>query len=243
MLKKISWLLYQPYKWLIFFPLVALSTLIFGSLGAILVFFVSSKTASFLSGVTWARVNALITPMFVEVTGKENLDRNRSYVITSNHQSQYDILMIYGWLGVDFKWVMKQELRKVPALGIACEKLGHIFIDRANKMSAMESLQSAKGKIINGTSVMFFPEGTRSKDGTVGVFKKGAFKMAIDLGLPILPITITGTRDILPAGTLDLCPGKAKMIIHKPIDISGYHEDNMADLIKKVKEIIISGLE
>jgi 1-acyl-sn-glycerol-3-phosphate acyltransferase len=243
MLKKILWLIYQPYKWLIFFPLVALSTLIFGSLAAILVFVVTSKTAGLLSGVPWARVNAFITPMFVEVTGRKNLVRNKSYVIVSNHQSQYDILMIYGWFGMDFKWVMKQELRKIPALGIACERLGHIFIDRTNRMSALESLKSAKGKIVNGTSVMFFPEGTRSKDGKVGVFKKGAFKMAVDLGLPLLPVTIKGTRDILPAGTLDIFPGKAKMIIHKPIEISGYREDNLADLMEKAREIIVSGLE
>jgi 1-acyl-sn-glycerol-3-phosphate acyltransferase len=243
MLKKLLRLLYQPYKWLIFLPLVALSTLIFGSFAALLVFIVNPKLASFLSGVPWARVNAFITPMIVRVTGKKNLDKNKSYVIVSNHQSQYDILMIYGWLGVDFKWVMKQELRKVPALGIACERLGHVFIDRSNPASAVASLKAAKKKIINGTSVMFFPEGTRSKDGTLGVFKKGAFRMAMDLGLPVLPVTITGTRDILPTGTLNLFPGKAKMIIHKPIEISGYNNDSMPALIEKVREIIISGFE
>jgi 1-acyl-sn-glycerol-3-phosphate acyltransferase len=243
MLKKILWILYQPYKWLIFFPLVALSTLIFGSLAAILVFIVNPKTAGFLSGVPWARVNAFITPIIVKVSGRKNIDRNKSYVIVSNHQSQYDVLMIYGWLGVDFKWIMKQELRKVPALGIACERLGHIFIDRSDPVSAVASLKAAKEKITNGTSMMFFPEGTRSKDGTLGKFKKGAFKMAFDLGLPVLPVTITGTRNILPAGTLNLFPGKAKMIIHEPIEITGYNNDNLKDLIEKSREIIMSGLE
>ncbi len=198
-------------------------------------FIVNPKTAGFLSGVPWARVNAFITPMIVRVMGRENIDRNQSYVIVSNHQSQYDILMIYGWLGVDFKWVMKQELRKVPALGIACERLGHIFIDRSDPVSAVASLKAAKEKITNGTSMMFFPEGTRSKDGTLGTFKKGAFKMAIDLGLPVLPVTITGTSNILPAGTLNLFPGKAKMIIHKPIEIYRLQQRQFEGLNRKIK--------
>jgi 1-acyl-sn-glycerol-3-phosphate acyltransferase len=243
MFKKILILLYQPYKWLIFLPLVALSTLIFGSLAALLVFVVNPKLAGFLSGVPWARVNAFITPIVVKVTGRENLNRNKSYVIVSNHQSQYDILIIYGWLGVDFKWVMKQELRKVPALGIACERLGHVFIDRSNPASAVASLKAAKKKIINGTSMMFFPEGTRSKDGTLGKFKKGAFRMAIDLGLPVLPVTITGTRDIMPTGTLNIFPGKAKMVIHKSIEISGYNDKNLTILMEKARDVIISGLK
>jgi 1-acyl-sn-glycerol-3-phosphate acyltransferase len=243
MIKKILRLLYQPYKWLIFIPLVALSTVVFGSLAVILAFAVNPKTASLLSGKPWARFNAFITPIFVKVTGRKNLIRNQSYVIVSNHQSQYDILLIYGWLGVDFKWVMKKELRRVPALGIACEKLGHIFIDRSNPGSAVASLKAAKKKIMNGTSVMFFPEGTRSKDGSVGIFKKGAFKTAIDIEVPILPITIIGTRDILPAGTLNLFPGKAKMIIHKPLEITGYTDENLPVLIEKTRKKIISGIK
>ncbi len=179
--------------------------------------------------------------MFVKVYGRENIDKNQSYVIVSNHESQFDILLIYGWMGVDFKWVMKKELRKIPVLGIACEKLQHIYIDRSNHMASIKSLENAKKRIVNGTSVMFFPEGTRSADGSLGDFKKGAFRMAIDLGVPILPVTIVGTRDILPTKTLALFPGKAKMIIHKPVDISGYDNKNIEKLIEKTREIIASG--
>ena len=79
-------------------------------------------------GIVWSRFNAWITPMLVTTRGLEKIDRKQSYVVVSNHQSQYDIFVLYGWLGIDFKWVMKQELRKIPGLGIACEKIGHIFI-------------------------------------------------------------------------------------------------------------------
>ncbi|MFH0975617.1 MAG: lysophospholipid acyltransferase family protein [Spirochaetota bacterium] len=233
------WILYQPYKWLFLAPVVCLLTLITGSLAAILVFIVNPRTASMLTGVQWARIIAFITPMFVRVTGRENIDPEQSYVIVSNHQSQYDILLLYGRLNIDFRWVMKQELRKIPGLGIACERLGHIFIDRSNSMSAVASLKAAKKKIVSGTSVMFFPEGTRSKDGNIGVFKKGAFKMALDLGVPVLPVTIIGTRNILPTHSLDVFPGKVKMIIHKPVDVSEYSNDIQA-LIEQVRKIIIS---
>jgi 1-acyl-sn-glycerol-3-phosphate acyltransferase len=239
--KKLLWLLYQPYKWLIFFPLVGLSTLILGTLAAISVIFFGPKIASIMGGVSWAKFVAFITPMFVKVYGRENVDKKQSYVVVSNHESQFDILMIYGWLGIDFKWVMKKELRKVPALGIACEKLEHIYIDRSNHLASLASLESAKKRIVNGTSVMFFPEGTRTSDGSLGVFKKGAFRMAMDLGIPILPVTIVGTRKILPTKTINVFPGKAKMIIHKPVDITGYGESNIKQLIEKTKEVIMSG--
>ncbi len=148
---------------------------------------------------------AWVTPMRVSVEGRENLDPKQSYVLVSNHQSQYDIFLLYGWLGVDFKWVMKKELRKVLGIGVACDRLGHIFIDRSNHAAALATLETAKERIVDGTSVIFFPEGTRSRDGQLKKFKKGAFRMAVDLGLPILPLTVTGTRDVLPAGTSDLC--------------------------------------
>jgi len=178
----------------------------------------------------------------MQVVGRENIDKEKSYVIIANHQSNYDIFALYGWLRVDFKWVMKQELRKVPFLGICCEKLGHIYIDRSNTKAALESIAAARKKIVNGTSVLFFPEGTRSKNRKLGRFKKGAFKMAVDVGLPILPVTITGTADILPPKTTNLVPGKVKMIIHKPISVSGYDDDNIQDLMKKAREIIESEL-
>ena len=106
--------------------------------------------------------------------------------------------------------MLKQELRKIPGLGIGCEKVGHIFIDRSNHEKALESINNAKRTIVNGTSVLFFPEGTRSKTGRLGEFKKGAFIFAIDIGVPILPITVVNTGKILPPHTMNLLPGRVK---------------------------------
>ncbi|MBW2591720.1 MAG: 1-acyl-sn-glycerol-3-phosphate acyltransferase [Deltaproteobacteria bacterium] len=234
-------ILYQPYKFLIFAPVVILSTFIIATIAVGLAAVAGPKAAGKM-GIIWSRINAWATPMPVTVQGRENINKEISCVVVSNHQSQYDIFVLYGWLGIDFKWVMKQELRNIPGLGIACEKIGHIFIDRSNTQAALDSINAAREKIVNGTSVLFFPEGTRSKSAKMGTFKKGAFRFALDLGLPILPVTIQGTRKILPASSFDLFPGRAIMIIHPLVDTSGYSDETLPDLMDAVRKIIASDL-
>jgi 1-acyl-sn-glycerol-3-phosphate acyltransferase len=195
-----------------------------------------------LCGVSWARINALAAPMLLTISGREHIDRSQSYVVVCNHQSLFDVLALYGWLGVDFRWVMKQELRKVPGLGAACESLGHIYIDRSNYRAALASVEDAKRRIVGGTSVLFFAEGTRSRDGSLGTFKRGAFRFALDLALPILPVTILGTRKILPPDGTDLMPGRARLIIHPPVSIEGLERGQMAQLMEQVRAIVAGPL-
>jgi len=242
-MRTLLYILYQPYKWLVFVPFLVISTLFWGTVAVVIATTLSPRLASTTCGVWWSRLNSLLTPMFVSVRGREHIDKKQSYVIVSNHQSHYDVFVLYGWLGIDFKWVMKKELRKLPALGIACEKVGHIYIDRSNPETAIASLAKAKKRIVNGTSVLFFPEGTRSISGKLGEFKKGAFVMALDLGIPILPITILDTRKILPPRTANLFPGRARMVIHKPIDVSGYGKEQIAELITLARQAIQAGLD
>ncbi len=239
---KILHALYQPYKWLIYIPVLAVTTAVLGSIAVCFGFLGLPKLGSQLCGVNWARLNSFFTPMFVRVSGRENVDPRQSYVVVSNHQSHYDIFVMYGWLGIDFKWVMKAALRKIPFLGIACEKLEHIYIDRSNTYAAIASINQAKTRMVNGTSVVFFPEGTRSDTEKMGPFKKGAFHFAVDLNLPVLPVTIIGTREILPKKTLDLFPGMACMIIHPPVSIEGYNTENLEELMDKVRGVIESAL-
>lgn len=243
MYNKILYLLYQPYKWLFFIPFAIVNTLFFGVIAVLVSTLVNPRIGSYFGGVIWSKLNGSLTPMFVNVTGRDHIDKKNSYVIISNHQSIYDIFLIYGWLGIDIKWVMKKELAKIPGVGFGSRKVGHIFLDRSNSRVALESINEAKRKLINGTSVVIFPEGTRSISGFPGNFKKGAFKLAIDLGLPILPITIIGTNKILPTGTLDIRPGKVKMIIHPPIGIQNYSEDRIRELMDIARKIISGPLE
>jgi 1-acyl-sn-glycerol-3-phosphate acyltransferase len=240
--RSLGWWLYQPYKYLVFAPLLIVSTLVFGTAAALLCFVLRPRLVSWLCGVSWARINALATPVRLRIEGREHVDPGQSYVVACNHQSHFDVLALYGWLGIDFRWVMKQELRKVPGLGIACEKLGHIYVDRSNHQAALASIEIAKQRIVGGTSVLFFPEGTRSRSGVLGSFKKGAFRFAVDLGLPILPVTIIGTGDILPPDSTDLRPGLVRMFIHPPIDIEGAAKSEMASLMDRVRDVIAGPL-
>ena len=238
---KLFFYLYKPHKYFVFYPILGLSTAFFGTISVFLCFFINQKVGS-LMGIVWARICSWATPMLVKTKGLDKIDKKQSYIIVANHQSLYDILVVYGWLPIDFKWVMKIQIKEIPFLGYACDKMGHIYIDRSNSQAALESINSAKQRIKNGTSVFFFPEGKRSDNGQMLPFKKGAFKFALDMGLPILPITINNTKNILPNHSSNLFPGKAEMIVHNPIETISYNENNIEALMEKTKQIIQKNL-
>jgi len=239
-MKKLGFWLYQPYKWLIFLPLFIVNSLLFSFLAALFSVVISPKSGSFF-GAAWARISAFLTPMLVTVKGRENIDKKQSYVIVANHQSGYDIFVLYGWLGIDFKWIMKKELRNAPGIGYASHKVGHVFLDRSSPRAAMKSIEEAKRKLVNGTSVVVFPEGTRSSANEMRRFKKGAFKIAFELGLPILPVTLVDTHKILGKRPFDLLPGSTQMVLHSPINTLDYM-DRQEELMIKTKDIISSAL-
>ena len=237
-MRTFSWILYQPYKWVFLFPFMAINTLFFGILAVVLSITINQKIGSFVGGVLWARINTIFTPVVVKVHRTKHVRPDQSYVVVANHLSVFDIFALYGWLGIDFKWVMKKEIKKYPGIGFGSQAVGHIFIDRSSSAEAIKSINAAKKKIKDGTSVIFFPEGTRSKTSTLLPFKKGAFRLAYELDLPLLPVTINGTNKVWPTGTLNLFPGKVEIIIHPPIDIHQYAENNPGALISDTREVI-----
>lgn len=228
------------YKWIVLVPIVGVSTVLTGSLCMLLCLVIPPATAGRWCGRTWARLNAFAAFMRVTVEGAQHIDAGRSYVVVANHQSHLDILVVYGWLDMDFRWVMKQELRRVPVLGACCEKLGHIYVDRSNRSAAIAAIKRAQKNITGGTSVFFFPEGTRSRDGKLLPFKKGAFRMAVELGIPILPVSIVGTHSISPPRTLKLRPGRARLVIHPPIETAGSGPEMVPELMEKARKAIVS---
>ena len=174
--------------------------------------------------------------------GLEKIERGKSYVFAANHQSMFDIFVIYGWLPVRFKWIMKKELRKVPFVGLASEMAGHIFVDRSNAHAAKVSIEKAKKQLKKGNSIVVFPEGTRSSNGQMRKFKKGAFQIAADLALPIVPVTIKGSFERLSKTSFKVKPGVIEMIIHQPIEVTPYLPDRIPDLMKTSWEVIHSVL-
>ena len=236
-MKKILFWPYQLYMWLIFVPLVIVLTLLFSMLTVIFATLVNPEWASRVFAVTWAKSMAYLTPVRVIVEGGENAHREQSYVVVTNHQSMYDILLIYGWLELDLKWVMKKELRKVPGIGLGCEKAGHIFVDRKKPKQAAQAIKEALARMGKGVGILFFSEGTRSRDGRLLPFKNGAFRLSVEQNLPILPVTLVGTRDVQPGNTLTMFPGTIRMVIHPAIEPSG---KDAGELLEETRNTILS---
>jgi 1-acyl-sn-glycerol-3-phosphate acyltransferase len=239
--KSVSFLvwLYQLYKWPVYMPLMLVNSIVCATLAALFAIVVSPRAGSFW-GMMWAKITCWLTPVFVKVHGRENFVKGQSYVVVANHQSGFDIFLLYAHLGVDFKWIMKKELRKVPFIGYASEKVGHIFIDRSSPRAAIHSLEEAQRKLAGGASVVMFPEGTRSGKETMRPFKRGAFKLAQELRLPVLPVTIVNSWRIKRNGFLNIVPGRAALVIHAPIDTCNY-ENETEKLVKTAREAIQSG--
>jgi len=242
-MKRIAFWLYQLYAWLVFIPLGLLLTFITGWATVLVSVIASPRLASRYVAASWARLICWMTPVMVTVEGAENADPGKSYVVVCNHQSQYDIFLVYGWLKLDLKWVLKAELRKVPGVGVGCEKAGHIFVDRANPDQARKAVSDALKSVGDGVGVLFFAEGTRSPDGRLRPFKKGAFRVAASQKLPILPVTIIGTRDIQKPRSLMIFPGRIHMVIHPAIEVDGAEDaETIRDLMSKTRDAIVSAL-
>lgn len=231
---------YILYQYLVAFPLIVVVTL-FTALLTIVCFPWRNGKIPRAVQVFWSRSVLWLLLVPIKVTGRENVDSQKSYVFVANHQSFLDVFAVYGWLPNNFKWLMKKELRKIPFVGTACAVAGHIFVDRSNPRAAMESLTYIKAQLHDGMSTVIFPEGTRTKTGEMGRFKAGAFKIAMDMGLPVVPITLNGFYKSMPSGQFFVNPrSRVSLHIGKPIDISQFTDINEA--MVAVREKVAEGL-
>lgn len=231
------------YQWLIAIPILVAATLLCAILTVILV---PWKNSAFVHGfqMLWSRLFFWLFFMNPKIEGTENLKKGQSYVFVGNHTSFFDCWIVYGWLPVVFKWIMKYSIRRIPFVGIACKAAGHIFIQRGATKQALKSLEEAKSRLTDGVSVVIFPEGTRSADGQIGKFKRGAFQIAFDLGLPVVPFSVCGLHEVMPKGSLLVNPGqKVKIVVGKPVDLSVYAEDQHNQAIEDIRQMVISGKE
>ncbi|MDR3328071.1 MAG: 1-acyl-sn-glycerol-3-phosphate acyltransferase [Prevotellaceae bacterium] len=230
------WLVYLIF---IFLPIGAIFTILAAVL-TIIFSFTGDYCWCYIPAKIWARVLCYLAFVEVEVKGQENYLPHKSYIFVANHASVYDVFVIYGWLNSRFKWIMKNSLRKIPLVGFACHKAGHVFIDRSNPIKARQSIKNAEEKLKNGASLVIFPEGHRSNNGKVGNFKRGAFKIAEDLKLPVVPITIKGSFEVLPINSYYIEPHKISVIIHSVISFDNVNDENIDEFIQKTREIIVN---
>lgn len=192
-------------------------------------------------GRVWARSILAVSGVRVAVSGLEGLEPGRAYVFMANHQSNFDIPVLLGHLPVQFRWLAKAELFKIPLFGRAMRAAGYISIDRTDRSSAFQSLSEAAGTLRRGVSVMIFPEGTRSLDGVLRPFKKGGFMMAIQAGVPIVPVGIRGTYAIMPKGVRLIRPRAVRVEIGDPIDTAGVRPENKEILMERMRSALLAG--
>jgi 1-acyl-sn-glycerol-3-phosphate acyltransferase len=216
-------------------------TVIFSYLSILLSLVGTGGNLSHLSARLWGRSILAASGIRVRVTGMERIDPAKSYIFMSNHQSNFDIPVLLAYLKVQFRWLAKKELFKIPFFGYAMQRVGYISINRSDRRSAFLSLKRAAQIIRGGVSVLIFPEGTRSLDDQIRPFKKGGFILALDAGVPIVPVVIRGTRSIMPKERLRIRPGQVSLEILAPIDTTAYTRKSKEDLIAAVRRAICEG--
>ena len=221
------------YCWII------ITTIILGSLAIAASFFSKNGNGIHRIGQFWGRSILWVSGIRTMSTGFDQHLRDRSYIYMSNHQSNFDIPVLFSALPVQFRWLAKAELFRIPIFGPSMRGAGYISIDRSNRKSAFNSLTRAAEAIRNGTSVMIFPEGTRSTDGKLLPYKKGGFVMAVDAGVPIVPVVITGTHSIMPKGHLLIRRRWVRVHIGSPIETSAFSRKTKDDLMDKVRTAML----
>lgn len=234
-------ILYILYTWLIFVPIFLVLTIVTALVTIIGCLLGGERIFAYYPGMIWSRLTCYLALCPVRVKGKEHIDRKKSYVFAANHQGAFDIFLIYGFLGVPIKWVMKASIGRIPLVGTACRAAGFIFVDNSSPKAARESIIEAEKSLSKGASVAIFPEGSRTYDGKMIRFRKGAYQMAVDQHLPVVPITLNGPFYVLPIGSLNLCRHRMEMIVHPPISLEGINTTNkglqqVADQTRKIIE-------
>ena len=230
--------LHTSVAWL----LVAAYTVVMGSLSLLLSLFDRGGRLQHWCAATWSRMIARTARLDVRVHGAENLTAGNSYVFLSTHQSWMDIPVMLGYIPAQLRIAAKREVFLIPFLGWHMTRGGHISIDRGSTAAAVESLRrAAEGLCRGGVSAFLFPEGTRSRDGSLQPLKKGGFRLAMQTGLAVVPVAIVGTRRAMPRESVILRPGPVDLFIEPPLPTEGLSEEDLPALVERVRAAMERG--
>jgi 1-acyl-sn-glycerol-3-phosphate acyltransferase len=225
--------------WLAFWLFAA--TLLIAPLITLAAVFRCRRRRIYAIACLWARIICCAAGVKVLTRGRNQVDRRRSYVIVANHQSHFDSpALALGLADMQLSWIAKQELHKIPLFGHCLQVLNTIFIDRANRDAAIASIQKGLRQLPAGVSLIWFAEGTRSIDGRIGQFKKGAFMAALQSGTPVLPVTINGSRRVMPKGSVVFTPGRIELIVATPIETRGLAHHDLEKLMVQTRDVILT---
>lgn len=191
---------------------------------------------------TWSRLILRTTGVHVDVAGLERLVPGRTYLFAANHQSIYDIPILFWSLPYQLRIIAKESLGRFPFLGWHLRRAGHMLVDRKRPdLAAIFSWVSRLSS--SGLSLIVFPEGTRSRDGRVGRFKGLSFYLALEAGMPVVPLSVVGSRHVMLKGRLATCPGRVRLVVHDPIDTSGLSGTDPKAFAERVRQIVAPDAE
>ncbi len=237
-------LLYRLYQLLIALPIIIIATTLTAIVTIIGCTFGKARTWGYYPAMVWSRLMCWVMLLPVKVEGRELLDKKQSYVFVANHQGSYDIFLIYGFLGRSFRWMMKKSLRNIPLVGKACESAGHIFVDKSGPKAIHKTYEQGRKVLQNGVSLVVFPEGARTFTGHMAKFRRGAFGLADELQLPVVPVTIDGSFDVLPRqkGLNFVTWHRLRLVIHAPLSPESRGPEDIQHTLEKSYEIIMNDL-
>ena len=235
-----------PFHWwrTVFFliPAIGVYTIILGTLSLLSSVFERNGYFAHWCARTWSRLILATTGVRVEVVGLDRLERGKTYVFVSNHQSIYDIPILFWSLPYQLRIIAKESLGNFPFLGWHLRRTGHMLVDRS-RPDRTKIFGWAARLTSNGLSLIVFPEGTRSRDGRVARFKGGSFFLALQAGLPVVPISVVGSRHVMLKGRLATYPGDVKLVVHEPIDTAALADADPREFAERVRQIIAPSAE
>jgi 1-acyl-sn-glycerol-3-phosphate acyltransferase len=230
-----------PYHWwrTVFFliPAIGLYTIVLGTVSILSTFIDRRGHFAHRCARAWSWLILKTTGVTVDVVGAAPAD-GRSVVFASNHQSIYDIPILFWNVPHQLRIIAKASLGRFPFLGWHLQRAGHLLVDRDNPGAGV--LKKMQRMIAQQASLIIFPEGTRSRDGRVGRFKGGVFLLAIESGLPIVPVSVSGSRHVMLKGRLMTCPGHVTVTIHPPIETAGMTREDARRLAEQVRHVVAS---
>jgi 1-acyl-sn-glycerol-3-phosphate acyltransferase len=231
---------FPPYHWwrTVFFliPAISVYTIVLGTISVLSSFIDNTGDVGHRCARVWSRLVLRTTGVRITARGIDRLDPNQSYVCAANHQSIYDIPIVFGSLPLQLRIIAKDSLKRFPFLGWHLQRTGHLLVDRKNPGAGI--LKKMARLVSGARSLIVFPEGTRSEDGRVGRFKAGIFLLAIEAGLPIVPVSIARSRFVMLRGRLMTCPGDIVMTVHEPIPTTGVSRERARELAELVRDIV-----
>jgi len=229
-----------PFHWwrTVFFliPVIGAYTIVLGAVSVLSSAFDRSGDFGHHCARLWSRLILWTTGVRVRVSGLEHIEPGRSYVVASNHQSIYDIPILFATLPLQLRIVAKASLGSIPFLGWHLRRTGHLLVDRSNP--GADIVLKMRRLVGRGSSLIVFPEGTRSADGRVGRFKKGSFLVAVDAALPVVPVSVAGSRHVMLKGRLMVCPGEVRVTVHPPRPTAGVPRESVIPLAEEVREVV-----